>query len=183
MLTLAGIDASLSNTGVCIIDNGKLSFYSCKAPKIPQQPSDAEKHARLACLVDEIYRILLHHDVRVVAIENYAFSKVSSSVTPLAELQGALKYVLCKQNISCVSLTVATVRKFCVGKFIQKKSLFHEALKSAQIISMYPCTHQEPSNEDEIDAFAVAHTLYQGWQLCGSEVINELVGFALSVSK
>lgn len=175
MVTIAGIDASLNGTGVCIISKDEVHFYTFRAKKLGTRPSDVEKNQRLAMLVSEILAALKKHEVKIVAIENYAFSRVSSAVTPLAELQGALKVGMFFSKILCCSLPVSTVRKFCVGKHIPKKHEFQREFKKIYGLPKLP------KNEDEWDALAVAYTLHRGWQLRGSLDILEYVDFALSV--
>lgn len=175
MVTVAGIDASLNATGVCIISKDDVHFYTFRSRKLGTRPSDVEKNQRLALLVSDILKVLIEHDVKIVAIEGYAFSKSSSSVTPLAELQGALKVGMFFKKILCCSLPVSTVRKFCVGKHIPKKVEFHREFKKIYGLPKYP------RNEDEWDALAVAFTLHRGWQLRGSLDILDYVDFALSV--
>lgn len=175
-MNLAGIDASLNSTGICVITPEGTYFYTCKSNKLESRPSDVEKNQRLAKLVAEILQIIKKHDVKVVAIENYAFSKSSSSVTPLAELQGAIKVGLYFQKVLCCSLAVSTIRKFCVGKHIPKKIEFQREFKKA-----HHRLDTLPKNEDEWDAFAVAHTLDRGWRLRGDPDLHDLIGFHLSV--
>ena len=176
MLTIAGIDASLSSCGICVIDKGETYFYTCRAKKIATRPSDVEKNQRLALLVRDILAILKKHDVKVVAIENYAFSRSSSSVTALAELQGALKVAIFFSRILCCSIPVSTIRKFCVGKHIPKKHEFHKEFKR-----IHHNLTALPKNEDEWDAFAVAYTLHHAWQLGGDPTLQESLAFHLSV--
>lgn len=175
-MNLAGIDASLSGTGVCVITPERTYFYTCRAAKLATRPSDVEKNQRLAKLVSEILAILKKHDVKIVAIENYAFSKSSSAVTPLAELQGALKVGMFFSKILCCSLAISTIRKFCVGRHIQKKIEFQREFRKA-----HHRLDVLPKNEDEWDAFAVAHTLDRGWRLGGDPDLQELISFHLSV--
>lgn len=178
MLTIAGIDASLSGTGICVISKEGTFFYTCRANKLGTKPSDIEKNQRLALLVRDILAIIKKHEVQIVAIENYAFSMSSSSVTPLAELQGSLKVGLFFQKILCCSLAVSTVRKFCVGKHIPKKHEFQREFKK-----IHHNLTSLPKNEDEWDAFAVAYTLHRGWQLGGDPILQENIAFNLSAEQ
>jgi Holliday junction resolvasome RuvABC endonuclease subunit len=175
-MNLAGIDASLSGTGICVVTPERIYFYTCRGIKLGVRPSDVEKNQRLAKLVAEILSILKKHEVKIVAIENYAFSKSSSSVTPLAELQGGLKVGMFFAKILCVSLPVSTIRKFCIGRHIPKKAEFQREFKKA-----HHRLDTLPKNEDEWDAFAVAYTLDRGWRLNGDTDLHELISFHLSV--
>jgi len=175
MLTIAGIDASLSATGLCIISNEGTFFYTLRGQRLGTKPSDVEKNQRLALLVRDILAIIKKHEVQIAAIENYAFSMSSQATTPLAELQGALKVGLFFQKILCCSLPVSTIRKFCIGKHIPKKQDFQREFKR-----IHHRISALPRNEDEWDAFAVAYTLHHAWQLGSDPLLQEHIAFHLS---
>jgi Holliday junction resolvasome RuvABC endonuclease subunit len=60
MLTIAGIDASISGTGVCVISPEGTFFYTFRGSKLATKPSDVEKNQRLALLVRDILNVIKH---------------------------------------------------------------------------------------------------------------------------
>jgi len=147
-----GLDLSLRGTGYVvlsglsqIVDSGIVGESLKKDASVKDHTErliDTTKH-----LMDVMREWMAKGDL-CVAIENYAFSKSSSSVTGLAELHGVIKsQMLLALGLSPVYYSVKTARKLVFGNGNFKKAKVKPALEARGL---------KFKGLDDADAFVIA---------------------------
>lgn len=180
--TVLGLDLSLSSTGMCIISAGEqdkpfrfdtqtVAFKAKGATKSKSGRSasltDQQKIERLMFIRDEVHAAIREFEVDEVAIEGYAFSRHSSSVTGLAELGGVVRVEILEQfGIVPMTLTVSQCRAFIVGRGKVTKKQAQDWLKEQDL---------NFGSEDEGDAYVVG--------LTGFYVVNPHLRGALDITR
>lgn len=137
---IMGIDASLNNTGLCIVDENLKVIYSENIYKTDNTISKVKHHwmrvvsqqeeitqillskgsidktKRIVIISDRINKVAKQFKVTDVVMEGYSFGSVGNTID-LAELGGVIKTKLFKQGITEVSLPPpTTLKKAVAGK-------------------------------------------------------------------
>lgn len=86
--------------------------------------SDSE---RCETIAEWVIDVLKKNNVRAVGLEDYAYSRAQSSLTPLAENVGILKYFLYKNNITYDLYSPSSIKKCATGKGNAKKEQMRDA--------------------------------------------------------
>jgi Holliday junction resolvasome RuvABC endonuclease subunit len=154
--TVLGLDLSLTSPGMCVIpcgwelgDWGGLHCFTW-VPEIFGQ-TERDRISRIVGIADFVFAYALQHHAEHVFVEQYAFSRSSSSVTKLAELGGAVRAKFYwEAQIVLQPVVASQARKLVLGKLPAKdaKKLTHMALASAGAGF---------ENGDVADAFVVAN--------------------------
>lgn len=150
---IAGIDPSLSRTGVVVIDaDGKVK----RDLVLTSDPKDN--------LIDRICRIgddanLFLWDCRLVVIEEVPY-KAKGRIVDLAELVGALIYIFAKTDRAVILVHPLTAAKAVLGRAPMNKKERHELarkvlktdlkgdLLDAYILALYGLKHWRKKNDN-----------------------------------
>lgn len=163
---VVGLDLSLSRAGICFIPGewdgsiGSLVLDSVSAKKAnlafgrPDRKA-AEEIGRYLRISKRIVDFIKKVGTEKVAVEGYAFSQKTASVTKLAELRGAVStqiYLSCNCAVS-VPVPPNTARKFLMGSLERKnqKDQVRVFLRERRFVF---------DNDDLMDAFVVAYCYY-----------------------
>lgn len=127
-----GLDLSLTGTGVVVIDkDGDINMQRVIGYALKEDSSEREIIERQMYIATEIVDVIKAVPERPrVAIEHYAFSKRSSSVTKLAELRGVVKsQIWLVFRLVPAIITVGEARRTVLGKGNVAKSSILEILR------------------------------------------------------
>lgn len=145
-LLIVGLDLSLSSTGVCINDNGKIVTHTIKT-KPRQFANQWERYSYIAGHIINTIR-QLQKPPDVVVIEDVFTSKCNPQVSKkLTELGAIVKYNLWINHINFIVVEPKKLKKLFTGNGnASKNSMAATALK----------IHCKTfSTNDECDAFAL----------------------------
>jgi len=135
-LKIVGIDASLTGTGVAIL-NGSL--------RTERIESKLTGPARLIEIRDRVREIVAGADL--VAIEEYAFA-MANQAHQMGELGGVLRVMLTEAGVRWIEVAPAQVKKFATGR--------GNAKKEEMAVAIYKRWGREYKSNDEADAFVLA---------------------------
>jgi Holliday junction resolvasome RuvABC endonuclease subunit len=154
---ICGLDLSLTYPAAVVIpEHWDLGDWSAVV-RLSWEPLPVStlvgRYGRMSTIVEEILGFVLGHSVREVAVEDYAFSKSSSSVTKLAELGGHARcefmgYGRVLQPITASHARVVLLGKLPRGKGMAKKEVQRRLMAAGA---------DWASNDNEADAFAIAN--------------------------
>lgn len=127
MLKILGIDASLTNTGICLIETdekGKIQKYQTEVI----QPI-SKGIQRLIEIEMNIEKYL--DNINMVVIEDYAYNKKFRREV-LGELQGIIKRNLFLKNIPFICVCTQYIKKILTGQNMQGADLKERIKKATQ---------------------------------------------------
>ena len=107
-LPVMGIDASLSNTGIAVVQDGQLDAYSL-------EPKKLRGSERLVWFRDRFTETVRRADPEVVVIEGYAFG-AKMMREAMGELGGVLRVVLHDIGVPYVVMPPTSLKLFVTGK-------------------------------------------------------------------
>lgn len=136
-MRIIGIDASLTGTGVAVLEDGSLRTETIESKKKGSE--------RLIDIRSRVCRISLGADL--VAIEGYAFAKPNQA-HQIGELGGVLRVMLTELGIKWIEVAPSQVKKFATGK--------GNAKKEEIAVAIYKRWGREFPTNDEADAFVLA---------------------------
>ena len=146
-MRIAGIDASLTATGLVLLDDGRTEAADWTLIK-----STRIGVARVAEIAEACCSYVRRAEAQVVAIEDYSYTARFTQAYSLGELGGILRYLLWKHGIGFEVWSTATIRKALTGK--------GNLPKSAMPLEAYKRFHVEFSSPDVLDAWSVAMTAH-----------------------
>ena len=182
MVTCAGIDLSLTSTGLCVRDEEHLKFYFYPNRKREQafrrtvgttttitafapNPSSKEILARYIAIRDDLLSVLRTYPGVVVYLEGYAFSQNTGSGSKLQELGGIIKLALFEAGISVVIVPPTRVKKQFTGdgradKYAMYAEFQHRTSASLMTVFGWTETNLKIPNpvQDLVDAFALSYS-------------------------
>lgn len=122
---IMGLDLSLTSSGITVLDgNGGVIFRDTRGYSVQKKGREWADRAflnrgkieRLLGIAASVLGVAREFQVRKVYIEDYAYSKHSSSVTGLAELHGVVKCGLLERfKIYAEPVSSRTIRATCLG--------------------------------------------------------------------
>ncbi|NBR35801.1 MAG: hypothetical protein EBT80_00160 [Chitinophagales bacterium] len=137
----AGIDLSLTSTGLCI--GGQVSSIRSKL----------RGHQRLIEIRDELIKRLTEGNVEIVALEGYSFSSRFSHAHSIGELGGVVKVALAESGIKVVTIPPTNRAKFATGRGNASKDEVVAAVLSMTKIE------KQPGLDDLCDAWVLEQML------------------------
>lgn len=153
-MKVIGLDLSLTNTGVAIIEDGKL-LYSGVVKSKPRGDKPIDELQRIVGIVTEVMALILNRklyktagDPELVVIENLAFMAQGTSLTQLAGLSYLIRYFLTNVNSKFVLVAPSSLKKFITGKGNGDKNLV--------LMEVYKRYGLSFTNDNEADAFGLA---------------------------
>jgi Holliday junction resolvasome RuvABC endonuclease subunit len=153
-VVVLGLDLSLRRPAAVVIphswelgawnDLARLSFE-------PEEPkSDRERYMRIGGIVTRMIAFAREHGATYAGVEDYAFSKSSSSVTKLAELGGHARVeFLHRMGLVLRPVVASQARRQLLGALPRKDA------KLAVQVALWSAGAPF-ANDDECDAFCVA---------------------------
>ena len=151
-----GLDLSITAPAGCFIPPGwRLGVWEdlnmWRMDPVPPASDDFEAlYERLDSITRGVVRFVTQHAPSLVRVENYAFSKRSSSVTKLAELGGAVRVALFNHSYVAVPVPVSQARKLLLGKLPQKDA----KLAVQRALYQHGATFKD---DNETDAFTISN--------------------------
>lgn len=146
MAWFCGIDPSMSNTAVAIVD----PFLHYKVQCFPTKSCGrgvAERMDRFNGIASSVFRFLRDAEPRVICIEGYSHG--STDVATLGEFGGILRSRLTLlDHVTIFDVAPATLKKFVTGKGAGKKAGVIGALAREFGVAFH--------TDDEYDAFGLA---------------------------
>lgn len=128
MTITIGIDASLTNTGIVILDNFKNTGYMQASTVIKTGTLRGPK--RLQEIWAQAYKFLEGLPFANLAlIEDYNYR--GQNLTSLAEGQGVLKLLCAVKNIEVITVSPASLKKFATGNSQATKKQMMKHLKES----------------------------------------------------
>jgi Holliday junction resolvasome RuvABC endonuclease subunit len=163
----AGIDPSLTNTGVSILlPNRDPILELVKFPKL-------RGPWRLIAIREAVMEILKPHDIAMAAFEGYSYNSVGKWFD-LGEVGGVLKVELMLAGIHSLIVPPASLKKFVTNNGqANKKRMVRE------VNQHYHVGPKEITNDNIADAFGLAHFAYvaatgQSTRRCELEAVKSL---------
>jgi Holliday junction resolvasome RuvABC endonuclease subunit len=117
---------------------------------------------RVEHITKVVRKLVKAFDPDIVGIEQYAFSRHSSSVTGLAELGGVIKNWLYRRGVPFVVVESPSLKKFATGYGRTSKDK-HEMIEAAWGFGFSDCPEK---NHDLADAFHAAR--WAAWRESGA---------------
>lgn len=136
-----GIDQSLTGTGLCILEDGKIVLSRLIASK-------KKGVERIIEIKNEIIKTFNEVHPDYVAIEKYSFTPGRAMAFELGELIGVVKVTLAELGKVPVVVYTAHVKKYATGKGNADKSLV--------LLNVYKKFNVEFDNNNLADAFVIA---------------------------
>jgi len=147
--TIIGIDPSTSSTGIVIINRDGLNLDE---PLIACDIKPDKKLTgidRSLAIVTEIMKLVIPYNPAFVVIEGYSLNMRNvSSVIPLVELGGLLRFMLRVEKISWLDPRASELKKFATGK--------GNAQKDMVMLNTYKKWGFDAANNNIADAYVLA---------------------------
>jgi len=144
-----GIDPSTSSTGIVLLEGDKDTRPVCLRENTVKPPSKLKGMDRHRYLVTEIMEIVHETNPARIAIEGYSLNmKNASSVVPLVEMGGLLRFMLYLDGIKWLDPRAPVLKKFVTGK--------GTAPKEAMMMHVLKRWGHEAQNNDTADAYGLA---------------------------
>lgn len=138
---ILGIDASLTGTGIVVINNtGSILYQENLGTKL-------KSFERLNYILRKVLTACSTYDIKYTAIEGYAFLG-SGRMTDLAELGGIIKFFLWSQKYPLDIYPPSAIKKFITGKGNVKKDLM--------LLKVYKKFGIEFNDDNLCDAYCIA---------------------------
>jgi len=158
MNVVAGIDPSLTGTGIVILSEGEI----VEKKVIKSKPSGKAPLAEIERLLEIKARVkmdLEKYNVTFVLIEGMSYmSKKTRSIIQLAALNYIIREYLAIKRIPFIVVAPSTLKKFVTGKGI--------AHKEVMLLETYKRFGETFTDNNACDAFALAK--------CGSALLGEM---------
>lgn len=140
-MNTAGIDLSLTSTGLCISGNPTAIRSKLRGTE------------RLIEIRDELLKRLINSNVEIVALEGYSYSSRFSHAHSIGELGGVVKVALAEAQIETVIIPPTNRAKFATGRGNASKD---EVV--AAVLGMVQIENQ-PGLDDLCDAWVLEQML------------------------
>lgn len=117
-MIVAGLDISLSSTGIVVADAGPGSFELILNGAVRTKPSQrrADRYDRLDHIASGVMRIVTDAKVEAMAIEGYGFSARTAHAHALAELGGVIRTRLHLAGFQWWEVPPSSLKKFVTAK-------------------------------------------------------------------
>ena len=154
-MVVAGIDASTTATGVCVMDDGELIYHTLIKIS-PYKEKDAEK--RIKMMLAGICKILEQYSVDAIYMEKAICKGGNVDVTiKLAYLSGGMSLYCIQNNIEFCNPLPSEWRK-CVG-IAQGRGIKRETQK-AEAIKVVKDTYGIDEGDDVAESICLARSAF-----------------------
>lgn len=144
-MKIAGIDPSLTSTGMCVLDNNK--FIAGKLIK----PGKLRGMKRLSMIKENVLDMCKKHKVTTIGIEGYGFLTKGRGFE-LGEVGGIIRLSLFEEGIPYASFAPTQIKKFTTGS--------GNAKKDHMLKAVYKRWKFDTDDDNLADAFAIAKLQY-----------------------
>lgn len=145
---IAGIDLSLTATGLTIVDgSGKIVYEELFNTK------QMRGMQRLFFIKSRIQKKLKDHNVTKVAIESYSFGSKGRSVVSLGELGGVIRMMLFENNYTYFDCPPTSLKAYIAGKGNADK----DQMKAA-VLAKYGIDYDD---DNVCDSFSLSRMLFE----------------------
>ena len=153
-----GIDASLSSTGVCIVESNNETMNIVKVGVIQTKKDDFKtEDLRIFHICKELAKLILTYDVDKVAIEEQFMARNSKTVLSLRKMLGAIMYLVCDMGLELDYLYPTTVRKLLLNNGKAKKEEVAKYIRENIVdLGVYSDKTGKEKTSDMYDATAIA---------------------------
>lgn len=146
-MKILGIDASLTNTGICALqldkyDGGELNYVI--ETFSPKTMGDTRLHD----IYQFINRTCIANSVQLAVIEGYAFNPRFGQTYSIGEAGGVIKLRLFQQTIPLIVVAPQSLKKFATG--------IGKGKKNQMLMCAYKKYGIEFKNDHECDAYCLA---------------------------
>lgn len=117
-MNVLGIDASLTGTGYCLLEDGEVSRAGTIKTKLRGVERLIEIRSQLGAILDGADT---GSGLELVCLEGYSFGSQGRAVFNIGELGGVIRCLLYDQGVKWVEVAPATLKKFATGKGNVKK--------------------------------------------------------------
>ncbi len=148
---LIGIDPSLTNTGILVLNNELKIIYK---KLIKTNPNEIIEK-RINEIIDNIKSIfaLLKSNNIYINIEGLSFNSKGCSIAELSALHYSIRLYLYDNNIKYDITPPTILKKFCTGKGNCKKELI--------LLNVYKKFNEEFDDNNLADAYTLARMCYE----------------------
>lgn len=149
-MIVAGVDLALNATGLVIAHAalvGEEQIFDVRLAELVR-PGERRGMERIAWVMSRVRGLVLEHGVQDLAIEGYAFSKLTTHAHEQGELGGVVRLSLWQRGISWWEVTPATLKKIVTGK--------GNAPKGAMLVEVLDRWKWKTSDDNLADAYALA---------------------------
>lgn len=144
----AGLDLSLTGTGVVVLEDGKIIEQALIKSK-PVGDKPIAELRRIQKIVGEIGVLIEKHRPYIVVIENLAFGvRNATALTQLSALNYMVRAMLAYKDIQFVLCAPTSLKKFVTGSGGAKKDVM--------MMETYKRWHVTILNDNECDAYGLA---------------------------
>ncbi|QXN72674.1 ruvC-like resolvase [Rhodobacter phage RcZahn] len=150
MKTAIGIDASTSSTGVVLLRGQKdAAVPELVLETLVKAPAKLTGIERYKAITIELMEMLEAHKPDRIVIEGYSLNmKNASSVVPLVELGGLIRFMMHLDGYKWLDPRATELKKFVTGK--------GNAPKEAMMMHVLKRWGHEAKNNDTADAYGLA---------------------------
>lgn len=162
-----GVDLSSNKTGIVLLESNGTPKPTLLIETLVQYP-EVEGFDRYIKIVTRIMEIIEQHKPDVIVIEGYSLNlKNASSVIPLVELGGLLRFCLKLDGIRWLDPQAGKIKKFILGKGQGAKNLI--------LLGVYKRFGVECKDDNTADAYCAS--------AMGLAHSNQLPGITLEMRK
>jgi len=167
-----GIDLSLTNTGLIIIDEeGNIVLEKSIKTYPTKEKKSVNTIKRVQGINDTIMNYLLRQNVKKVAIEGFSYGSRGSALFQIAYLGYRLRESLLANDIDFIEPTPGQLKQFVTSKGNTKKS--------EVMLQVYKKWGKEFSDDNLADAYTLAQMLKglddkQGLNKCQLEILEKI---------
>jgi crossover junction endodeoxyribonuclease RuvC len=124
-MILAGIDQSLTGTGITIYNNS-YKYYLLESFKEKSSSPSIEYTRRLMSIVRDIKEILIFHNVDAVAIEGMSFGSKGRAIFELGGLSHMIREMMLIESMKFIVSPPTVIKKYWTGKGNASKDVMIE---------------------------------------------------------
>lgn len=147
-IAFVGLDTSLQDTGIVILDSAGELLTSCNVESSPKEP-ELRRLLRIAnSVVDEIVASTFRFDAVVVFMEGHAYGRNTGKAKTRAELTGMVKLMLAENKTSIFVVPPKSLKKVTTGNGNSTKAGMMKA-----VLDQWGVHY---SNDNLADAYALA---------------------------
>lgn len=143
-MKIMGIDQSLTGTGLCILEEGKIVLSRLIASK-------KKGVERIIEIKNEIIKTINEFAPDYIAIEKYNFSPRRAMAFELGELAGVIKVTLAELGKKFIVIHTGHIKRYATGRGNAEKALV--------LLHVYKKFGVEFNNDNLADAYVIAKIL------------------------
>jgi len=168
----AGIDLSLTNTGLIIIDEaGDIIIQKSIKTSAPDDKTSIGTIRRIEGIKRSVMKELLRNNVTKIAVEGFSYGSKGRALFQIAYLGYSIREELWKADIDFIEPAPKSLKQYVTGKGNSKKS--------EVMLQVYKKWGKEFSDDNLADAYTLAQMLKglenkQGLNKCQLEILEKI---------